>query len=530
MRSYLQRCDAARPRLRRRTMAMLSVGPVALLIAVFTATATATAAPPSARSTQATVAPRLVAPSVKASLVEVPVADLSQSGLLSALPVKDLGLTEAQLGTLLSGLAGNVLNGKATALTGIVSTLLAGNHSATLGELTSKVQENPVLGLLLTLAGKSITPEEVLAGLSPEELSTFQGDLTEDLTPAQVQQLLAGLAGSTISGEELLALHTIVGALTQGLSSDGLAQLRTDLAKLPTGLSEGELDLLGPAQLAEVLDGLLGTATPTQLTPVVGDLLGGLTWGTGTAGSLAEGLGVPVSTLASTLGESGSEGFSGLPVLTSELGSTGQVVGLVDRTRGLALGLLGVEEAPGEGAGEETPGGGGAGEGSGEGGSGGSGSGSGGSGAGSGPGGSGAGGSGSGGSGGAGGSGLPGGGLTLTVTLPATPAAASTGVTSRSATPTIAKLKVLSHRVRGRVATIQFSAPSAGTLMLSGRGVRTTSKKLLRGGSVTLTATLSKARMASLQHTGQQLRVLLKAAFKPTKGSSSSATATVTFA
>jgi hypothetical protein len=528
MRSYLHRCAATRPRLRRHTLATLSAGLVALLIAV----PTATAAPPSARSPRQRVAPHLVAPNVKASLVEIPVTDISKSGLLSTLPVADIGLTEAQLGTLLSGLAGNALHGQATALTAVVSSLLAGEHSATLGELVSKVQNDPVLGLLLTLAGKSLTPEEVLAGLSPTELATFLGNLTEGSTPAQVQQLLANLAGSAVGGEELAALHAIVAALTQGLSSEGLAQLRTDLAKLPTGLSEGELDLLDPTQLAEVLDGLLGTATPIQLTPVIGDLLGGLTWGTGTASSLAEGLGVPVSTLASTLGETGSEGFSGLPVLTSELGSSGQVMGLVDRTRGLALGVLGLEEGQGEGAGGEEP----AGEGAGEGGSGGSGSGSGGSGgsgsggSGSGPGGSGAGGSGSGGSGGAGGSGLPEGGLTVTLTLPAAPAAASTGAASHSAAQAVAKIKVLSHRVRGRVATVQFQAPSAGTLVLSGRGVRTTATKLHQGGHVTLTATLSKARMASLQRGHRHLRVLLKAAFKPTKGSSSSATATVIFA
>jgi hypothetical protein len=474
MRSYLHRCEAARPRLRRHTLATLSVGLLALLFAA----STATAASPLPLPTQQTVAPHLVTPNVKASLVEVPVGDLSSSGLLSTLS--------------LGGLAG----------------------------------------------GLGLTPEELLGELSPEALTTFLGHLTEGATPTQIQQLLAGLAGGTVGGEELLALHAIVGALTQGLSTEGLAQLRTDLAKLPTGLSEGELDSLSTTQLAEVIDGLFSTASSSQLAPVVGDLLGGLAWGASTTGALAEGLGVPVSTLASDLGEAGSGGFASLPVLTSEVGSTGNVVGLVDRAHGLALGLLDLEEGQGEG--EETPGGGGAGEGGSgeETGSGGSGSGSGGSGGsgsgsgsgGSNPGGAGAGGTGSGGSGGAGGNGLPAGGLTVTVTLPATSAGTTTGAPSRSTAAAATKIKVLSYRVRGRVATIQFSAPSAGTLVLSGPGVRITTAKLRQGGRVTLTATLSKVRMASLQGAHRRLRVPLKATFKPVAGSSSSATATVTFA
>ncbi len=473
MRSYLHWCDAAHPRQRRHATATLSGLFALLALALVTATATATAAPVSTRPSQGTAAPHLATPQVQAAVVQLPVTSLSTSGLLSTLP--------------LGGLLG-------------------------------------------------LTPEEVLSEFSPDELSAFLGHLTETVTPTQIQKLLASLAGDNLSGEEATALSAIVGALTQGLSSEQLAQLRTDLASLPTGLSAGELAALDPAQLATVLDGLFATASPTELTPVVSQLLGGLTWGTGTTESLAEGLGVPVATLASVLGEAGASGFSGLPVVTSELGSTGQVVGLVDRTRGLALGLLAPEEAQGEGeGGEEAHGGAGEGSGTGEGGSGageGEGSAGNGSGSGSAPGGSGAGGSGSGsgGNGGSGGSGLPGSGLTVTITLPPTPTPASAGATASAAAPKTTQIKVLSHRVRGRVATIVLQAPSAGTLVLSGPGVRTTTAKLRSGGRVTLTASLSQARIASLRRTRHHLRVVLKAAFKPTAGSSSSATATVTFA
>jgi hypothetical protein len=89
---------------------------------------------------------------------------------------------------------------------------------------------------------------------------------------------------------------------------------------------------------------------------------------------------------------------------------------------------------------------------------------------------------------------------------------------------------VLGHRVRGRVATILLQAPSAGRLVLSGAGVRTTTVKVPRGGRMTLTASLSSARLASLRRTHRHLRVRLKLAFRTTAGARSSTTTTVVFA
>lgn len=440
---------------------------------------------------------------VKAAVVSVPNGNLT--GVLSGVPVSSLGLSNAEVGALLGELDGGVLGAQTGALTTLVGALLGGNPQATLGELGEEVNKNPVLGLLLTLAGKSLTAEQILAGLSPEQLTTLLASFTEGAGAAQIEGVLAALAsGGGLSGEEGAALQSILAALTGGLSGEGLGKLREDLAGLPTGLSGEELANLDPAQLAEVVDGLFATATPTQLQPVVADLVGGLAWGTGTTGSLAQALGVPLETLAGALGESTTGGFSTLPVVSGALGGSGQVMGLVDRARGLAVGLLGPE---GEGAGEGSEGG--------EGGSGGSGSG----------GGNGAGG----GSGGSGGGGLPAGGLTLTVTLPAATTAASSGSGSASPKPP-AKLRILSWRRRGRMATIVLQAPAAGTLGLSGRGVRSTSVHLGQGGRVTLTATLSRARMASLLRGHRHLKVRLKVTFKPARGAASHVTVTIPFA
>jgi hypothetical protein len=500
MRAHLNRCGAMRCGQRRRVVAALPVALIALLMTVSTGSASAGTARPQTAGIQAAV-------------VEVPNEGLT--GVLSGVPVSDLGLTNAQLGTLLSGLGGGGLIGQAGPLTTLVGTLLSGNSQATLSQLVSEVNGNPVLHLLL---GGNLTEQQVVEGLTPEQLQALLGNFVEGAGASEVEQVLASLAGSGLSGQQLTALQSIVGTLTAGLSAEGLASLRQDLEGLPTGLSPAELAQLSPAQLAETVVGLFGSATPSQLQPVVAALVGDLTWGTGTTSSLAQTLGVPLETLAGTLGESAQGGFSTMPVLSGTVGSTGQVMGLVDRARGLAVGILGpeAEEGAGEGAGGE--------------GSGGSGS-EGGNGSGSGTGGSGAGGtSGAGGNGGtgAGGNGAPAGGTTVTLVLPATPS--TTGAGSHSATAKVTKLKLVSWRRHGRVATVVLQVPAAGILTLNGHGVRATTAHLREGGRVTLTATLTKARMAAVRRGHGRLKVRLKATFKPAKGASSSIALTIPFA
>ncbi len=277
---------------------------------------------------------------VHTALVEVPIGDLD--GLLADVPVSDLGLSNAQLASLLASAGGSGLSGQTTALTTLLSSLLGVNPNATLGELSATLQSNPILGPLLALADKELTPTTIAAALSPEQLATLLANLTAGAEGSQLARLLSGLAG-TLTPEQSATLQTILGALTAELSGEGLATLRTALAALPTGLSDEALAALTPAQLAGVVDGLFATAAPSQLEPVVTSLLSGLTLGSGTAGSLATALGVPVQTLASTLGETGGEGFAGLPTLTGTLPRSGQVMGLLDRTRDLAVGLLTLE-------------------------------------------------------------------------------------------------------------------------------------------------------------------------------------------
>jgi hypothetical protein len=201
--------------------------------------------------------------------------------------------------------------------------------------------------------------------------------------------------------------------------------------------------------------------------------------------------------------------------------------------KGLVTGVLSdLGETP-EGEGEEGSGkGGGEGKGSGEGpgegkGSGpGSGEGGKGSGSGEGKGGSGE-GKGSGGSGGQGGAAGSGGSSGSTTVLLTTPGASSPTAATASKQKT-GKVSILSHKVHGHVATLVLRVPSAGTVSLAGKGMRSASRQAARAERLTLHVSLSRVASASLRH-HRRLAVRLKASFHPTSGSISSATVTVIF-
>jgi hypothetical protein len=59
--------------------------------------------------------------------------------------------------------------------------------------------------------------------------------------------------------------------------------------------------------------------------------------------------------------------------------------------------------------------------------------------------------------------------------------------------PSVAKLKILSARVKGSVATLVVQVPRAGTLTARGKGLRKASRKVTKAGKVTLKLRLSKS-------------------------------------
>lgn len=89
-------------------------------------------------------------------------------------------------------------------------------------------------------------------------------------------------------------------------------------------------------------------------------------------------------------------------------------------------------------------------------------------------------------------------------------------------------LKIVHHSVRGRVARIAVRVPSAGRLVVSGKGLSRVSRKLGKAGTVTVRLTLSKRERRFLaHHRGRRLKIAVEVLFVPSHGSRLSAHVTV---
>jgi hypothetical protein len=411
----------------------------------------------------------------------LPAGELEE--LLARLPLDDLGA--AQLAHALAGLQGiralaglEGLLGKELGTAGLekglreaIEELKLADRSATLGELTN------VEAMLPALEGK-------LGGL----LETLLGPLLG----AEQKEALEGALGT-------LDLKELTGSLLGSAAPS--EQLATELSTLAGGL-------LGELQSAE-LENLLGSKLGGGFAPK-------------SVKEVSEELKSTPKAVSEELGESTTQLPETTTMLTAPL-TDGKLMGIAPAVKGLALGLLGSGAGEGgKGSGEE--GGEGSGSGSGEGGNGsgtGEGSGEGGqsSGSGSGQGGGGGtsgsqGGSGEGGHGGQGGST---GGMTILLTLPTSPTKGASAATERK----LGNLRILSHRVRGRVATIALEIPAAGRIALTGRGLRPVHATAAKAERLTLRATLSPAAAASLRRGHRPLRVRIEASFTPHAGAGS---------
>jgi hypothetical protein len=477
---------------RRRATAALSTTLIAALAALPTASALASAgqvgsgASSSTKHTAATVRSLAVPGELLATgqleelLARLPLNSLSAAQLAHYLA----GLEGVGALADLQGLLGHGLGtaGVEQALAEAIAQLKLGNSSATLGELAD------VSALLPALEGQL-------------------GGLLE-------------LLGSPLDAEQRAALeHT--------LSSLDLNQLVSSL--LSSALPTGQL----ATELSGLTGGLFGELPAGELSGLLGSSLAG-GFAAKTEGAVAEELHSTPVAVDEALGQTSSQLPATATMLTAPLASGG-LLGVAPALKGLALGLLGSPGAGegGNGSGEGEGGSGSGGEGSGEGGSGSGGEGSGEGGSGTGQGGSGAGGGGSqggAGEGGHGGQGGSSGGTTILVTLPSAP-------TSPQAASAVAKrglggVRILSHSVRGRLATLVLQVPSAGRVALAGRGVRSAGAYAAKAERLTLRVSLSKLAVASLRRDRHhRLRVTLRASFRPAGGSgASSAAVTATFA
>jgi hypothetical protein len=124
---------------------------------------------------------------------------------------------------------------------------------------------------------------------------------------------------------------------------------------------------------------------------------------------------------------------------------------------------------------------------------------------------------GAGGAGGTGGSGTPG----STTTVPSSVPSQSSATPARSAKPTLAKVKILSRKVKGDVVTLVVQLPAAGKLLVSGRGVKKLSRQVKKAQRLTLRVVATKAEASLLHKHRRRVSLELEASFTPVSGPSS---------
>ena len=80
-------------------------------------------------------------------------------------------------------------------------------------------------------------------------------------------------------------------------------------------------------------------------------------------------------------------------------------------------------------------------------------------------------------------------------------------------------IHVVSHKVKGKTATIVVSVPAAGKLVATAKGLSKASKSSKGATTLTLKLTLTKGEAAFLgKHKGRKLKAKVKLTFTPKKG------------
>jgi hypothetical protein len=113
------------------------------------------------------------------------------------------------------------------------------------------------------------------------------------------------------------------------------------------------------------------------------------------------------------------------------------------------------------------------------------------------------------------------------VSLPLAQAAASQPPRQNSS-KTPAKIRILSHRLRGKRLTLVLQVPAAGKIAVRGKGVRSMNKRAIKAERFTLHLTLTGVGKTSVSRHHRKQRVKLTASFRAVGGSSSSVALTVT--
>lgn len=319
--------------------------------------------------------------------------------------------------------------------------------------------------------------EEVLAKLAGKGVTV--GELGEpgELVP-KVEEALEKL----LSPSELLLL--LKGTPLSELLGNGLGSLEPDeLVQQAVEASSHPEELLTQA---------LSGVNPEKLETAVGSTLAGEPFSKTSVSELASSLGTTESSLVEALGTNSEKLPGSAKAFTAPL-TNGETLSVVNGFEGPSLATLkGGETGGGDGGNGGESGSGGFG---GKGGNGGSGS----------------------------GSGTP----STTIVLSGGTPAPGSGTPTGTATA-VGKVKVISHKVHGKTATLVVQVPSAGGLTLSGSRVKRVSQQTAKSERVTIKTVLTKAGTASRKR-HHHLSVKLNVAFKPVTGAASAASASVRF-
>ena len=344
-------------------------------------------------------------------------------------------------------------------------------------EVQALLSKTPLQALPATALGQVLGKLPAFAGLEPAVLEAALTEAVEDLQEAgsNIGGLLNPSESAALLETELKeALGPLAPQLEEMLGGEPLVKLAEALESSSPQQLVGEL-LKSSPEPQKLIAELLGSLNPATLEKLLGALPTGGPFSLRTVEQLASELGITRRHLTEQLSSEAGELPAEAAALTKPL-SNGTTVGVVETSKGVAIGVLGEASDIAKG----------------------------------------------GGSGGAGGPGGPGG----------SGAGSPPKGTAAGAVGKAFKIKVLSHRVRHRIATIVVQVPSAGTLSLSGKGVRSAHQKPRKAGRVTIRGVLSRAGTAALRRSHSRhrhLRVPVKLTFKPSTGAGSSATVPVAF-
>jgi len=352
--------------------------------------------------------------------------------------------------------------------------------------------------------GKLEVPElaEVLSklpqfqGVSPETVQTAieeaVAQLKSENPQATLEELLDGGGQSKVEAKLKALLGGLSTLLETLLGGNPAHKIEEALKSKSPQEVIGEQLQLSP-EPEKLLQQILSALKPETLESLLGSLLSGEPFSKQTVAELASELEMTSQSLAEQVGKTATTLPETAAAITAPL-TDGKDLAALNGVEGVTLGLVEKGSAA-------------------IGGTGGSGSGS-----------NGGNGGGSGGTGGSGGPGT-GPGTTIVVTMPAT----STGAGTAAATSAVGKVKIVSHKIKGRLLTIVAEVPSAGTLSMSAKDVGSVRRETAKKERVTIQTTLRKAEAASLGKHHRKLKDTVKLSFKPVSGASSSASFAGTF-